>query len=296
MSFIERQITITIQLGKGVFGESGFDTVTLSGYRCSVGIDRAAMPFMGSASARVYGMPISVMNQLSTLGNPPFTAGRVNQITITAGDAKAGMFQIFQGIISNGYQDYDGMPVVCFVIEAIPGGVDFLKAASPTSFPGSPDVATILKGLAARFTPPLAFQNYGVSVQLNTPYLSGTLVDQVRAAIRAANITGEIYNGTLSIWPRNGSRPGNNTVISAATDLVGYPSFNGVQIMSMRTLFNPTLDFGQPVNLKSSLSNASGTWYVNMLSHIVESLTPGGAWFSEVSLASLAYLQAQTPN
>ena len=296
MSFVARQITITVQLGKGNFGADGFDTVTLAGYRCSVGIDRAALPFMGTANARIYGMPISVMNQISTLGNPPFTAGRLNQITITAGDAEAGMFQIFQGIISNGYQDYDGMPDVCFVIEAIPGGADFLKASAPSSFPGSPDAAMILQGLASKFTPPLSFQNYGVSVPLNTPYLSGTLIDQVRAVIRAANINGEIHNGTLAIWPRNGSRPVNNTVISAENGLVGYPSFNGVQIMSARTLFNPTLDFGQQVNLKSSLANASGTYYVNMLSHTVESLTLGGAWFSEVSLASLAYIQGQPPN
>ncbi|MBW4022010.1 MAG: hypothetical protein HIU92_02565 [Proteobacteria bacterium] len=293
MSFVERQITITIKLGQGSYGESGFDTVTLAGYRCSVQIERAAMPGMGFANARIYGMSQSLMNQLSTLGGNPKLNGRLNTLSISAGDAVGGMNQIFEGVISNAWQDYSGMPETCFVAEAFPGMLDLVKPADATSFAGDMNVADILKGMAARMTPALNFQNFGVNVILSNPYFYGCLLDQIRSVFHAANINGEIHNGCLYIWPRNGKRPVAPVTISPANGLVGYPSINGVQVFDLTALFDPTLEYGATVTLSSSLKPACGDWYVGALSHELESLTPGGAWFSSLELWSLSYALSQ---
>ena len=295
MSLVERKITITIQLGKGDFGETGFNTVTLEGYRCSVEIERAALPAVTTSTMRVFGLSQSLMNQLSTLGGNPFYSGRLNQITVMAGDDNVGMSQVYYGNVVNGYQDYDSAPAASFVVEAVPV-FDNIKPASPTSFQGGTDVATILKGMAARCTPPLAFNNSGVNQTLSNPYFCGTLLDQMRAVITHANINGEIDRGTLYIWPRNGYRAGTATTLSPSTGLVGYPSINGVQIFRVRSLFNPTFNHGAIVDIESSLTPACGSWYCNYLTHDLDSLTPGGAWFTDLSLCSKNYILSLPPN
>ena len=293
MSLVQRNITLIFELGKGSFGESGFNTVTLAGYRCSVEIERGGLPFVSTSTVRVSGISQSLMNQLSTLGGNPYFAGRLNQVTVLAGDEDACMFQIYQGTITNGYQDYDNMPEVSFVAEAFPGAQDNVKPSAATTFPGAVSVATILEGMAASMTPPLAFNNNGVNQVFSTPYYSGTMLDQIRAVITHANINGEIDRGTLYIWPRNGNRAGDPTTISPTNGLVGYPSINGVQVFSTRSLFNSTIEHGAMVNLQSSLQPACGTWYCNYLTHNLESQTPGGAWFTDLSLCSKDYILSQ---
>ena len=295
MSFTEKAVTLTIQLGKGDFGESGYNTVTLAGYRCSVRIQRANLPDLGHADVRIFGMPPSIMNQLSTLGGNPYIGGRENQIIVAAGDA-SGMAQIFEGTINNGYQDFTGMPEVAFVIDANAGSLDLLKPAPPTSHSSTVDAATIMKSLAAQMTPPLNFVSDGVNVKLSAPYLYGTILDQIRGVAFEANIFAEIHNGTLYIWPRNGKRLVAPTAISPQTGLVGYPSLSGVQIFDLRTLFDPTLELGAGVTLTSSLTPACGTWYAGQMTHILESMTPGGAWFSDIELWSLNYMLSQPSN
>ena len=295
MSFVQRKITIIVQLGKGDFGESGFNTVTLEGYQCSVEIERAALPAVTTSTMRIFGLSQSLMNQLSTLGGNPYYSGRLNQITVMAGDDESGMTQVYYGNITNGYQDYDSAPKASFVMEAVPV-FDGIKTASPTTFPGAISVADILKGMAARCTPPLAFSNNGVNQVFQTPYYCGCLLDQIRSVIRHANINGEIDRGTLAIWPRNGSRAGTQATVSPANGLVGYPSINGVQVFSARTLFNPTLQHGAMVTLQSSLQPACGSWYVVYLVHNLDSLTPDGSWFTDLSLCSKDYILSQPPN
>jgi hypothetical protein len=168
-----------------------------------------------------------------------------------------------------------------------------VKPSAATSYPGTADVATIMQSLAGRMTPALGFQNNGVKITLTTPYLNGTLIDQIRTVARIANINAEIHNGTLYIWPRNSTRPVAASTISPANGLVGYPSFNGVQILGMRTLFDPTLEFGQEVSVQSSLTPACGSWYVNQMIHTLESITPGGPWFTDLGVASLQYILGQ---
>ena len=290
MSFVEREITITFQLGKGSFGESGFNTVNLAGYRCSVEIDRAALPYQGQATARIYGLTPSIMNRLSTLGGSPGFSGRLNLMTISAGDAVGGMFQIFEGIITNGYQDYGSMPEVSFVAEAAVSALDLLKPSGATSYSGNADVATILSGMASRMTPPLSFQNFGVTMNLPQAYFYGCLLDQIRSVIIAANINGEIINGTLYIWPRNSPRPTPPITISPTNGLVGYPSINGVQVFDLRVRFNPTLDLGATIDIQSSLQPACGNWYLLSATHLLDSKTPGGAWFTDIQACSKDYI------
>ena len=50
------------------------------------------------------------------------------------------------------------------------------------------------------------------------------------------------------------------------------------------------------VNVQSSLQPACGDWYCNYLTHNIESLTPGGAWFTDLSLCSKDYILSLPSN
>jgi hypothetical protein len=61
-------------------------------------------------------------------------------------------------------------------------------------------------------------------------------------------------------------------------------------------LFKPTIAYHSAIQLQSSLQPACGTWYVSHMVHYLESLTPGGAWFSDLSVMSLAYFNGLPAN
>jgi hypothetical protein len=171
MSFVQRLLSFTFQLGEGQFGNSGFDTVTIDGLRASARIIKAGGPSMGTAEADLFGMTKSQMNKLSTLGMVA-TLQRRNVITINAGDAEAGMSTVFRGTITGAWADFTGAPDVVFHVDEHIGGIEAMVPIAPTSFKGGADVATIMAGLATQMG--LNFENNGVSVQLSNPYLSGT--------------------------------------------------------------------------------------------------------------------------
>ena len=64
--------------------------------------------------------------------------------------------------------------------------------------------------------------------------------------------------------------------------MVGYPSVGVKNSIRLRTLFNPAIAFLSQIKVESVIGPANGTWTVNMLSHELESETPGGAWFTDL--------------
>lgn len=284
-SFERRALSFTIQLGTGSFGNSGFNTVTLSGLRARASITQMGAPGFGLASAQIYGVDPSVMNQLSTLGVPlPLTTGRNNLVTISAGNKGGVLSPIFHGTTSNAWQNFDGMPDTFFDIEAIAAAYDAMAPVAPLSFPGQVDVATIMASLAMQMN--RAFENNGVQVQLPSSYFPGTVVDQAQAVCRNAGVNMHDDGQTISIWPRNGTRGGAIPLIQPGAGLVGYPKYTGAGV-KFTTLFNPSIKFGGQVNLLSSIPGACGIWYVNELSYELSCELPDGPWFCNVGAARM---------
>lgn len=285
-SFSRRHIDLTIQIGQGSFGESGFDTVTLSGLRVIANIAKFGGAAMGQANLRVYGMPQTMMNQLSTLGML-VTQARRNIVAISAGSDDSGMSQVFQGTITDAFADYSAAPDVSFQMSAAAGLFQAIKPVAPNSFKGSADVATIMSGLASQMG--FAFENNGVSVQLSNPYFPGTARDQVVACATAANINFSTDDQKLAIWPKGGSRGGLIPLISPETGMVGYPAFNSLG-MVVTTLYNPGITHGGQIKVQSSLTPACGMWVVNNLTHDLAAELPGGPWFTRMEVVPIGYL------
>lgn len=284
MAFVERLLRVTFVLGEGAFGEdtgANYNTVILSNLRASAKVVKAGGPSMGTLQLQVYGLRLSLMNQLSTLGVMP-TLIRRNTVSLEAGDSVNGMAVVFQGTITNAWADFQASPDIPFHVEAHTGLIEAVKPIPPSSFRGSASVVVIMSGLAAQMG--LAFENTGVSTVLSSPYFYGSARSQAQACAEAANIEWIIDNGKLAIWPKLQARGGQVPLVSVETGMVGYPAYTSKGIM-VRTLFNPAIGYGSKISVKSILTPACGEWIVYSLDHDLDAMVPNGQWFSSMGAA-----------
>lgn len=283
--FTHKLINATFQLGKGSFGNSGFNTVKLSGLRASASVVEAGGPSMGQLQLRVWGMTLSQMNDLTTVGILP-TEQRRNNVVVEAGDAESGMAVVFSGTIKEAWADFESMPDVAFHVTAFAGLEGALAPVRPTSIRGSADVATIMKGLATQMG--MTFENNNVNVKLADPYFPGTARDQVQRCAYAAGINFLITNNTLCIWNRGQSRGTQIPLIGPSSGMVLYPTYTATGLV-VKIFYNKSVNFGGTVQIQSSLQKACGKWVIYSLAHNLDSEVPGGNWFTQFECAPPGY-------
>jgi hypothetical protein len=246
------------------------------------------------AQISVWGLTLSIMDQLSTLGMV-FSMIPRNTITVQAGDADSGLSTVFTGTIIQGYGDFNASPEVPFHFECQSGLADMVVPVPATSYPQSVDVATVMKTLAGQMN--IDFEPNDVSVQIPPSYFSGSALQQVRRAAEAANINAEIVEGPkLAIWKKGGSRNGDAVQVAPPPDggMSGYPSYTQQGIM-VKTLFNPQIKFGGLIQVTSLLQKANGTWAVYKLDHELDSLVPKGKFESTLYAYNPKYPQPIPP-
>lgn len=310
MPLLQRKLRIAVQLAPNTgtnqpnkFSESGTDTVTIENLRMNVRISNSGAPADGRAQIKIFGMPPSLMNQLSTLGLV-FNIVPKNTLTIQAGNDTDGFATVFSGTIYAAYGDYAAQPNVSFQLECLSGVANSVAPAPVSSFTGSTSVETIMSGLARQMN--LGFENNGVSIQLSSPYFTGGLWEQARKCAEHAGISWGVVDGNkLAIWPKGGNRNTPNIpTISPATGMVGYPAFTQ-QGLIVKTIFNPQISFGSLLKIESSLlsgiagaqptSNFPSQWAVNKLDLALDAQTPKGDWMSIVYCYNPNYAKAILP-
>lgn len=174
MSFAKRHLQYIIELNQGgntassppeTF-DNGSNTLNLDGLRSVasiqsvIGGDTAAG---GRALLQIWGMKPSDLAQLSTLG---FNQNRwnKNKVTVFAYDEgnSASAIEVFSGGIFIANINYNAMPDVSLELECY-ASIDLQTQMVPgTSFAGSGDVATMLRGICAACNPPIDFVDKGV--------------------------------------------------------------------------------------------------------------------------------------
>lgn len=283
MTFVRRKIDVTITLGSGDFGASNggaSNTVATTGLKASVQIVKAGLPSADHAEIRVWGLTTSIMNHATDLGKP-LARIRNNTVTVSAGDDTAGMSQVFAGTIMTAYGDFTDPPNASLNITAISNQVDATKPVKPLSFPGGSDVTVIAAQIASSMGKNLV--NSGVSgIVLSNQYLPGTAFDQLKALAVAANINADASGQTLDIWPKTGKRGGAVPDIGPTSGLVGYPEYCD-QGVAIKAEYQPGFVLGGQFNLTTSITNAKGLWNILKLTYDLESETPDGPWFVEMT-------------
>lgn len=273
----KKQLRFVVTLGTGKFGSSNNDTITLQGFRATADIDKAGGMMMGTLRAKIYGVKQQDMNSVTTLQWKPGTL-IPNTVEVYAIDGPAETL-VFAGNIVNAWADYQSMPDVFLHIQAQSAFFNALKAIPPRSFKGGVDVASVMAQIARDLG--YTFENNGVTTRLVDVYLPNTGMEQAKDLARAAGCDLYLDDKILAITPPNVPRRVIIPLISPASGLVGYPTFDGVGV-NFQTLFNPAITFGGSIKLETDVQQAAGEWVVTSVGHRLESEKPGGAWFSNV--------------
>jgi len=284
--FTKKLIELTITLGVGDFGADLGDTVTINNsmddrLRMMVDVVNAGGPSMGMATLRVYGLPFEMMNKLTTIGVINNAIRVKNTILIAAGDAETGMQNVFQGVISEAFGDYNAAPDVPFNVIAYAAYDAALKPVGAISYQGATDVGGIMQTISNEMG--LIFENNGVDVKLSNPYLPGTNLDRVRALATAADFRWAMDRQVLAIWPRNGARGGEVPIVSSETGMIGYPSLSS-KGMDIRMAFNWNMRLGGNVMVESALPMACGEWNIFNVSHSLSCEMPDGPFFTRIEV------------
>lgn len=280
MSLVERLVEVSFTKASGSFSEANSNSVKLSGNRISARISKAGAPANNTLDLTVYGMTLSQMNDLATLGMVIQFVPR-NTVLVQAGNAKDGLGTVFTGTIIQAWGDFQAAPDVGFRVIAQSGLAELVSTTPASSFNGPTDVVTVISGLATQAK--LKFENGGVKgIKLNDPYYYGSPYDQIKACAQAAGINCTIDDGTVAIWPKDGARGQSVPLVSKDTGMVGYPSFVPYGIL-VKTLFNPSIVFGGKFKVESSLKPANRTWNTASVDHALDCRMPGGEWFSMIT-------------
>jgi len=279
VAFSKKLIKFTITLGEGMFGETISDTVELEGFRSHADLVNPGGESMGMAQVKIWGLRPALINQLTSIGTINKAVRLKNSIFIDAGGEESGLANVFQGTIFDAWADYNSAPDVGFNIIAYAGLAAALKPVNPTSYNGSASVSEIMQELATEAG--LKFEDYGVQVQLSSPYLQGTALSKIRAVARAAGIFHVVERNTLVISPRDIARGSETPVVSKDSGMVGYPTLSSKGIQ-LQLSFNQNIELGGDVRVDSSVPMACGLWRVSNLSHSISCELPDGPWFTSL--------------
>jgi len=277
MSFVERQIDLTIEYYK-----TG-KTMTLKGHRVQLALVAMPSDAGGQLSMRVFGLPLSAINELLAISNVANQAIGRNILHVDAGDAGKPLSRIFTGAILHSWGDFTQQPDVNLVIEASVQANAGLTVVQPFSYKGSIPVATVMQGFAKQGG--WAFLNNGVTGTLLNPVFTGSLRDQIRSCAAAVAIRYVVTPGsTLVIYPKNGTATTSDSmpVLTPEAGLVGYPAFTQ-QGITARSIFLPDMYPSSPFQIQGSqIPMANRVWFTHVATHLLDSQTPGGSWFTDL--------------
>jgi len=287
MTFVQRRLDVEFKLGidlatgkQNTFDSTGSDTVTLTDLRITAAITQSGGQSQGEADINIFGMTVSVMNKLSTLGLSPRTIGP-NFVTLLAGDTETQPSVVFQGAISDAYFDASAMPDVAFRVSAQSGAFTPFSPCPPRSYPEPVSIDAVMGSIAKIMG--LTLENKGVTGTIPPTYLYGSSKTQAYAAATAGNFNINFDTPTkMIIFPKGKPATDKIIILSKKTGMVGYPAYvsKGIQV---RTIFNPEISYGSTIKIESELlTAANGNWIVFHLAHDLESRQPNGQWFSTI--------------
>jgi hypothetical protein len=292
--YAQRAITLSFRLGNAgaSFGGSGANTVTLTGLRVIVALEKVVFPSPTAAMIRVFGMTMSQISQISTAGLG-YYQNRNNLVMVQAGDAQSGMVTVFNGWIQEAYPLISSPPDAEFVITASNGAQIQLKPTQDTSFKGSVPVSTVLAIIVSNSG--YSVENNGVNATLSNPHFSGSVWEQVRQACEAANCHAYLddVKRVVAIWPKTTGRDRPVVPVSAATGMIGYPVFEK-NFIKVRHLFTTTISApgslgpGVKINVTSQISAANGIWDVLQIGYNLASELPDGPWETMITAQKLS--------
>jgi hypothetical protein len=283
---LQASITINPSSTTPTFAGTNSNTITFGGGGDSAVRMRAEIHNAGGIDGKldfsVWGLPLSIMKQLSTFGTQINLLPK-NQITLLAGD-DSGLQQAWSGSIIASVIDFN-QPDAAMRITANAAAAYSAVVGTPASYSGKVDVATAMKAVAQQMG--LTFENNGVTSQLTNTYLWGSPRDQYNTLRQHADISATIDRGVLAIWPKFKNRSGQPVPLSPSDGtLINYPAFTATGVM-LQALYNSNFAIGKQVQVNGSELVPDGSlWNVYSVNNVLEAQTDGGKWESTLFATS----------
>ncbi|WP_406020599.1 baseplate hub protein, partial [Succinivibrio sp.] len=279
-SFLKRKLKILLTLQKGSFKGREGNTYEISDLAMSVRVEKTGAPDFGKASAVIYGLPLDVMEQLSTLCMHPLYVRR-NYINIYAGDEYNGYNQIYAGTITKASVDFNSAPDIKFNIESQIGFFGAVTAQGANVISGSQSASTFIEQQAKKIG--FTFKNEGVTGTVKNAVFEGSPIEQARQCAKQIGAELILDDETMILVSNGASRKGNAVLLNANSGLLGYPAMtqNGIEI---RAIFNPNFRFAGLIKLETLVPKCSGSWRIVKMSHTLDSNLPsGGKWETQIT-------------
>jgi hypothetical protein len=278
MAFAQRVINFSFSNG-----------ISVSGLRSSVSITIQGQNNTTACNVRIWGLPLSITNQLSTLSYTLRKPGS-QTISINASAYESENLSLtFKGYIRDAYADIQGAPDAPFHVTADTTGSPAVANTPPNSYnQSSVQASQIFQTLANQAG--FHFENNNITSVLRYPYFWGSWKAQLQQLAEAANCSFICESGVLAAWPtgKNRASAGNPT-ISPQTGMVGYPAaIAGTGRMKVRTIYNPGFKYNQNVTVQSSIKPANGNWNICSITHDLETLKFKGQWYTTLELQPIA--------
>lgn len=302
-SFTYKQLRARFILAQSgvVFPGTNSNTLIITGLRMSAQI-QASSTCASLMQLRVWGMKRADMDAITVAWAIPGGVVLDHLIILEANNGD-GWSMVYSGTIIEAQPEYRGAPDTYLSVSAVTGYQQALLGETGTSYQEDVDIGFLAGTLADKMG--FTFVNGGANAVLKGGIqLWGSLVDQLDQACRmaacdyyltgtpsaptgaprAGAVTPENSRGTLTITPRGKPIAGAEVAVflTPETGLIGYPVY-GRDGLSVQALWRPAFGVAIPIELKTIVPAATGTWYPYSMTHLLDANLPNGKWQTNMS-------------
>lgn len=316
--FRERAVKFGIVGGIDANGKritfGGSNSLNIEGYKSNVEINYSGGDMLPTARINVYNLPLSVMNSISTIGLYSNTPNILNNyITVYANtNGTDAITKAFEGSIMIADCDLNNAPNPVVKIQASTMGNLNMYPIRYTSFKGTVKTFDVVRAILNNFKLSIAGNlstvmvdgslpithvvNCGVYSSMNSPVFQGDFLSQLRSAAVQGCFSYLPHNKILYIYPQGSTleMPEESIfTVDPRTNMLGYPQYTQDGV-SISTVFDPNILYGQPIRVISSFKSASGQWNtMSSLTHRISCKDPAGSWSTTIEMAK-RFLRAGT--
>jgi len=218
--FSKKSLRVEIQNLDGDF-VSGINTISFKNLPVEVKISLVELPAAFSANIKIYGISKENMNYITTLHWKDLTIVE-KAIRIYANDGD-GEKLLYEGNIQSANPVYSTAPDIYIDINSVAGAFFNMSDIPPSSLPKNASVPDIFKKICYDFG--IGFVNNGVSGMSSGSvyYNQAGLSNRIRAACIEHNVSANIYNNRVEIYPKGERTP--KVWVFNRQNYIGYPSF-----------------------------------------------------------------------
>lgn len=249
---LEAQITLDPKLSFG----SGANRVVITDAAMEFEITKDGMDSLDSVKAVFYNLSEETMHTLTSLTYKAF-AIYSNQMVLLAGydDVKA---VVFKGIISRGIARYGNDRVL--TLEGMASYGSYKAYVPPKAYNGSAKIQDLMAEICSQEK--IEFKDVKTPARfVNDQILTGSNIERLFRLAKAANFIYALSDNVFTITDKIQTGSDRYVEISPDNGLLGWPEIDDMGI-KFRCLFNPSLQNGVFVKLKSGVRWANAIWRI----------------------------------